>query len=131
MRVLALFLSVLLSAACTQLQAAPLQSPSGEFIVRTEISGDEAGPKRRLCVKLLIHTVTSQKELFFQTGASDTQKWAMAWSPTNVLVVFSSDIGTNAYEIKDGKIIERPASREEQEIGRKAYKAKYGKLPKA
>jgi hypothetical protein len=130
-RALIVLLSVLLLTACARSSAAPLPSPSGALTARTEISGDEAGPKRRLCVKLFISEIASHKELLFQTDASDTQKWAMAWSPANVLVLYSADVGTNAYEIKDGKIIERAASPEEREIGREAYKVKYGKLPGA
>ena len=106
-------------------------SPSGKFTVRTVISGDEAGPTRRLCVKMVVANTATRNEMIFQSGASDTQKWALAWAPTNSLILYSSDIGTSAYDIEDSKIIERPATPEEQEFARKAYEKKYGKRPRA
>jgi hypothetical protein len=67
----------------------------------------------------------------YQTGASAVHKWAMAWSPKNILVLYSSDAGIFAYEIREERIIERRADRDEQEIGRAAYEKKYGRRPLA
>ena len=85
---------------------------------------------RRFCVKLVVTEVATGRKIGFQTGASDTMKWALAWSPKNVLVLYSSDIGISAYDIEGGKIIERPPDHDEEEIGREAYKAKYGTRPR-
>ena len=63
----------------------------------------------------------------FQTGASDGQRWAIAWTPVNTLVLYSSDIGTLAYDVKSGKIIERKATAEETKIADEAYRMKYKK----
>ena len=120
----------LLFVACARLAAAPQTSPSGNFTIRTEIAGDEAGPSRRLCVRLVVHEIATHKDLTFQTGASDGQKWAVAWSPTNALVLYSSDIGTNAYDIKGGVITQRAADSVELEAGRGAYATKYGVRPR-
>ncbi len=67
----------------------------------------------------------------FQTGASDYQKWAIAWSPSGSLVLYSSDIGIYAYDIKDGKIDERSPTDAESEVARDAYQKKYHKKPPA
>ena len=108
-----------------------MASPSGEYSAQTEVSGDEAGPTRRLCVKLKVTDVRAKKEMIFQTEASDTQKWALGWAPNSVIVLYSSDVGIHAYEIHDGAISERAADAVEQEVGRAAYEKKYGTRPRA
>ena len=95
----------------------------------TEISGEEAGPTRRFCVRLKIKNISTGGELTFQTGASTVQKWAIGWSPKDVLVLYSSDAGIFAYEVREGRITERRADTTEEEIGRAAYERKYGRRP--
>jgi hypothetical protein len=80
-------------------------------------------------VRLKIRRAAAQEELTFQTGASVVHKWAMAWSPQNILVLYSSDAGIFAYDISDGRIVERRANKDEEEIGRAAYEKKYGGRP--
>ena len=120
-------LLALIFVACSRTIVASQPSPSGEYTARTEISGNEAGPTRRFCVKLLVFDVQKKREMEFQTGASDGQRWAIAWTPVNTLVLYSSDIGTLAYDVKSGKIIERKATAEETKIADEAYRMKYKK----
>ncbi len=124
-----LLLLCLLIAGCSR-PPAPLVSPSGAFSARAEISGNEAGPTRRLCVRLRVTDIPAKREITFQTGASDVQKWAVGWSPSNSLVLYSSDVGTMAYDIKNGQIAERMPDATEQEVARKAYEQKYGTKPR-
>lgn len=125
-----LFLAVILLAACSRSAPVAYLSPSGAYSVTTEISGNDAGPVLRLCVRLkFLNTVTKQ-EFVFQTRASDVQKWALAWAPGGTLVLYSSDIGIMAYEIGNGMISERLATEQEQAVGRRAYEIKYGSKPR-
>jgi len=103
-------------------------SPDGELEVRTEISGDEAGPTMRLCV-VLIFEDSEGREKRIQTGASDTMKWALDWHDSGTLILYSSDIGTTAYDLDGLKVSERRPNEEEMNTGRKAYKERYGRLP--
>jgi hypothetical protein len=128
MRRIALIFFIFTFAGCALKTQEVVRSMSVSYSLKTEISGDEAGPIKRRCVRLRIVDESTGKELTYQTGASDNMKWAVGWF-NEVLVLYSSDIGTRAYDIKDGKIIERPANEEEKEIGRKAYEKKYGKEP--
>jgi hypothetical protein len=98
----------------------PLASPSGTFVVTTEMSGAEAAPTQRYCVRLKVKDVQTARAATFQTGASDGQKWAVAWSPSGALVLYSSDIGIRSYDIKDGQIIERSPDDAEREAARSA-----------
>lgn len=131
MKLLLLFLCALTLVSCSRRTSGPAISPSGLYSVETDVPGESAGPTRRLCIRLKIHEIPSQKTFVFQTGASNTQKWAIGWSPNNVLILYSSDIGIYAYETRDGIIMERPAAEDEKEIGRDAYEKKFGQKPRA
>jgi hypothetical protein len=76
-------------------------------------------------VRLKVTDLSTAKEMVFQTDASDVQKWALTWAPPSVLVLYSSDVGTMSYDIKDGTLVERQATAEEKVLGRSAYEAKY------
>jgi hypothetical protein len=129
MKLYAIGLSTFLLTACGAQTAAPMVSPSGTLSAKAEISGDEAEPTRRLCVRLKIRDIATGGELTFQTGASTVHKWAIGWSPKNVLVLYSSDAGIFAYEVYERRIIERRADPNEEETGRLAYERKYCRRP--
>ncbi len=76
-------------------------------------------------MKLRVNKIGTKQELTFQTGASDGQKWAAAWSASNCIVLYSSDIGTRAYEITNDKIVEHMPDAAEAKTGEKAYEEKY------
>jgi len=117
---------VVLLVACGRSNVAPISSPFGAYLLQFEISGEDAGPILRGCVKLIVRDVESGRELSFQTKASDHSKWAAAWASSNTIVIHSSDVGTYAYEIVDGRFSERPANADERKFGRSAYAEKYG-----
>jgi hypothetical protein len=125
---LLLLLAVFISS-CSRKEDS-ITSPSGLLIATPEISGEEAGPTRRQCVRLKVKDTQTQQVYTFQTGASDYQKWALTWSPPGTLVLYSSDIGISAYDVKSGQIIERDANSQEQELSRQAYEKKYGEHPR-
>ena len=118
----------MLLSGCSGTGSEEATSPDGQLKVRTEISNDEAGPTERLCV-VLIFEDPEGKEKRFQTGASDTMKWALAWHDPDTLILYSSDIGTIAYDLKEFEISERKPNKEEMKTGMDAYKNRYGKLP--
>jgi len=125
-------LSILISLLCFGCGRGGSQeaaSPDGELKVRTEISGDEAGPTRYLCV-ILIFEDSDGKEKRIQTVASDTMKWALDWHDSDTLILYSSDIGTNAYDLDGLEVSERRPSEEEMLTGREAYMDRYGRLTK-
>jgi hypothetical protein len=128
MKQIATFMFLLLLSACSPHVNQPVESPDGHYILSAEVSGDEAGPTRRMCVRLRITDQKTKTESVYQTGASDNSKWAVGWLG-DVPILFSSDIGIYAYNITGGSITERLANEEEKEAGRKAYERKYGKRP--
>jgi len=129
MKLIGLLLIALFLVACSRTPSTPLVSPSGQYSVTTDIPGDSAGPTRRLSLRLNILEIKTKKEIQFQTGASDIQKWALNWTLTGSLVLYSSDVGTSTYEITENKIIERSPTEEEKEIERLAYETRYGRKP--
>jgi len=125
-----LFLLCLLLPSCSRREPPlPLISPSGNYRLTTEVPGKEAGPTRRYCLRLKVTDLQANREMRLQTGASDFQKWAVAWSTSNTLVLYSSDVGTKAYDIKSDQILERDATNTELDVGDKAYEKRFGKLP--
>ncbi|HTJ78402.1 MAG TPA: hypothetical protein VL357_05350 [Rariglobus sp.] len=131
MKLFFIILCGLMAAACSRLEAGSLISPSRTYLLTSEIAGEDAGPTKRYCVLLKVVEIATKKEIQFQTGASNTQKWALGWFHDNILVLYSSDIGIYAYDLADGKITERLAKEDEKEVGRDAYKKKYGERPGA
>jgi hypothetical protein len=125
-----LLLSIFALVGCLPERVIPIPSPTGLYSVTPEVSGDEAGPDRSRCVRLRILHVSTKREIVYQTASSDRMKWAAAWSGDSV-VLYSSDVGTNVYEIHDGTILARPPSEAEKEVGRTAYEKKYGNRPRA
>ena len=129
MKLYAISFLILGLTSCAARPPDPIVSPSSRLTARAEISGEEAGPTRRLCVRLTITDTATGGQHTYQTGASIVHKWAIGWSPKDVLVLYSSDAGIFAYEIQGGHIVERRADKDEEEIGRKAYESKYGRRP--
>ena len=120
----------LVLSGCLQEVPHRLASPSGAFIATAEVAGKEAG-SRQNCVRLKVTDSKTKQVITYQTDASDVQKWALAWSPSGSLVLYSSDVGTSAYDITTGQIVERDPTSDEKEVARQAYEKKYGTRPRA
>lgn len=130
MRFFALTVMSLFLAACTPRSSERIDSPNGSYTVWAEISGNEADPTRRMCVRLKIEDKTTKAVKAFQTGASDYSAWAIGWQG-DAVVLYSSDIGTYAYDIGPDSIHERAANLDEEMAGRSAYEKKYDRRPHA
>ena len=80
-------------------------SPSGKYQIKATINTDESDTTKYLCIKL--HLLDAQgKELSqLQTGVSHRMKWALGWMNNNdTVVLYSSDIGTYAYEVENNTL---------------------------
>jgi hypothetical protein len=125
-----LFFVILLMASCNRIEHPQLISPSGNYQSTVEVAGKEAGTKRN-CVRIIINDLKTNHQMRFQTDAANTQKWAIGWSPEDVLVLYSSDIGIYAYEVYSNAIVERAKSTAtEIETGRLAYEKNHGYKPR-
>lgn len=118
----------MIAVGCSRSGSEAVTSPDGRIKVRTEISGREAGPTKRFCV-ILIFEDSEGEEKRIQTGASDRMKWALDWHDSDTLILYSSDIGTTAYDLEGLEVSERRPTDEEMNTGREAYKERYGRLP--
>jgi hypothetical protein len=54
-------------------------------------------------------------------------KWAVGWMPDHdVVILYSSDLGSRAYRIESGRFVEVEAiSKEQRDQARKLYEDKY------
>lgn len=108
---------------------APKKSPSGQYEATAEFGRCNPDSPKELCIRLHIVETQTKKEYTFQTDAAKYIGWAFGWSKKNILLLYSSDVGIYAYEIIDGGLRQRTATKEEQEEAREFYKEKYGKSP--
>ena len=85
---------------------AMMKSPSEKYFISTTINSDKNDRIHYLCVILHLYDSENQEIDTFQTAASDRMKWASGWmKETDVLVLYSSDVGTSAWKIKDNKMV--------------------------
>ncbi len=79
----------------------------------------------------MIHvTDLAGRETTFQTYASDNMKWALAWTTGDSLVLYSADMGTTAYDVRDGSILERQPTLGDYAVADDAYAKSYGHPPR-
>jgi len=129
MKLLAVLTVLLSLVGCSRSGPVEFQAPTGPLTVLVEISGPEAGPTRKDCVRLCFRNALTGKQVIEQTPASNAMKWAAVWSDADTFALFSSDVGIVAYDFTHGSITERPASETEKEAARAAYRKKYADSP--
>ncbi len=114
---------------CTSPGPVELKAPAGPVTVLVDISGPEAGPTLKDCVRLRFRDAQTKMPVIVQTPASNAMKWAVGWSDANTVVLYSSDVGILAYDFTGGIAKERPANDAEKEAARAAYQKKYASVP--
>lgn len=78
-----------------------LSSPSGKYQISASVNHSKDDPRKYLCLKLFLFDSSGNLLKAEQTGVSDTMKWALGWmDKEDVVVLYSSDIGTSAYDVK-------------------------------
>ena len=87
----------------------PIQSPDGNLILIPSVNRAKSDLTKHLCINFKINDGSGSTLHEIQTGASDIQKWAIAWFDDSTIVLYSSDIGTYAWKLDgDGQISEIP-----------------------
>ena len=104
----------------------PISSPDGMHILIPSVV--DASVRFDVCDanNVTIHHVN--------TSAGDAMKWAIGWCDKNTIVLYSSDLGTFAWEMPDDRSIVKlptPVSAEISDCAMKLYESKYGKPPRA
>ncbi|MEN8128028.1 MAG: hypothetical protein ABFR90_09530 [Planctomycetota bacterium] len=104
-----------------------LLSPSGHYKVSVSRNNDKSDKTKWLCLKIHIKNSAEKEVDVIQTSASDTMKWALGWmKDKDVVVLYSSDIGTYGYIItKDEKLEKVETGDSIAERGRDLYEKKY------
>ena len=105
-----------------------IPSPSKKYKIQSTVNTDKTDRTKYLCIKLHLLD-TKGKELFqLQTSASTTMKWALGWmEKDDILILYSSDIGTNAYTIENSMIKRVNTTEEFITYGNYLKKKKYKK----
>ena len=115
-----------LGSSATALKA--IASPSNAMTLTPSVNQSEADPTKYLCVAFDIHDKSGGLRHSIQSSASDTSKWAIGWFDDATIVLYSSDIGTYAWQLSDdGKISQMnpPLPGELNEYGDRIKASKY------
>ena len=103
-------------------------SSSGNYQVIVTTNRDKTDETKYLCLQLHLADAGGRELHVLQTGASNTMKWALGWMPEkDVVVLYSSDIGTTAYELTpEGRLRQVNATDQIVVRGKQLNGQKYG-----
>ena len=88
------FACALVLAACSPKSSPPLPSPDGLLTLHTSVESSRSDPTLYGCVIIEVHDKTAKVLHRENTGASDFQRWDIAWTSNDKFRLTSSDIGT-------------------------------------
>ena len=128
----ALILGMLVCSGCGPFMkdhhGSPVKSPGGRYAVFATVNRtDQNSPDYAYVVMHL--TDADGKELHvYRSRAGDANKWALGWMPEeDVVILQSSDVGSMAFRIDHGKLVEVSPISDEMYARAKVLKAeKYG-----
>lgn len=106
----------------------PIASPNGSMNLTPSVNQSEGDPTKYLCVAFDIHDKTGGLLHSIQSSASDISKWAIGWFDDETIVLYSSDIGTYAWQLSDHGTIsqmDHPLPGELNDYGDRIKAAKY------
>ncbi len=90
-------------------QEGPFKAPSNKYSVIAKVNQSNEELDNYADVRLFL--LNQQKQVIdsVNSGAGDFSKWAAGWmSHADTVVLFSSDIGTSAWRIKDDRFEKLP-----------------------
>ncbi|MGK7888186.1 MAG: hypothetical protein AB4042_02565 [Leptolyngbyaceae cyanobacterium] len=106
---------------------APLPSPSGQYFVDVTVNQSNTDPATYLCLVLHLLDGQRQERSRLQTTASNRMKWAIGWMPDpDIVVLYSSDIGTTAWSVSTGDFEAMTVSPAIRRWGEQLKSDKYG-----
>lgn len=103
-------------------------SPDGDFVVAAIPNDSKSDPTKYRCIRLILENRNGNALSAIQTNVSDGQKWAVGWMESeNVIVIQSSDIGTQAYNIESNELSQISITPEIKARAKELKMAKYGR----
>ncbi|MDO7886409.1 hypothetical protein [Hymenobacter cheonanensis] len=106
MRVCYLFAaSALLATSCSMLnyESDFIDSPQADYSIKSKVNRLDSNRKDYALVKLFLFDKNHKQLDSLNTHASDVMAWAVGWANANNLVVYSGDVGTQAWAVNGGK----------------------------
>lgn len=86
-------LAMLLIGAKRHKEAAPMESPSGKYVLTTGVNHDKVDPTRYLCVTVTIKNADGESLHHEVTPCSHLHKWSIKWTSDEEIQLDSSDVG--------------------------------------
>src|SRR3981081_1678435 len=129
MRFHSLILLTITFASCLQIRKPKeiITAPSGQYNLEIDFNNNKDDKTKYQCIILTLLEKKYHQITTFQTGASDFQKWAIAWYPNkDTIIMNSGDIGTYAYHLTDRNQLDTiTMTKEIDSIGEIIFKNKY------
>ncbi len=96
---------LLLAASCSMLdhESDFIDSPKADYSIKSKVNRSNSERKDYALVTLFLFDKNHKQLDSLNTHASDVMAWAVGWVNTDNLVVYSSDIGTQAWTVHGGK----------------------------
>lgn len=98
-----IFISLALSSCFfNAYESEPIKSPTGNFTIKARVNRTDKNVDDYADVMIHIFDLNGKKLNEFNTGASDSGKWAFGWTVIgDTIVIYSSDIGNKAWVLEN------------------------------
>lgn len=84
---------------------APIKSPDGSLTLTPSVNTSNSDPTKYLCVAFDIFDSSGSRVHHVESSASDRMKWAIGWFDDRTIVLYSSDVGTRAWKLKENDAV--------------------------
>jgi hypothetical protein len=104
-----------------------IDSPKADYSIKSKVNRSDSDRKDYALVTLFLFDKNHKQLDSLNTHASDVMAWAVGWVNTDNLVVYSSDIGTQAWTVRGGKFHLTSVTQPMEAQAAMLYKQKYKK----
>ena len=80
-----------------------IDSPKASYSIKSKVNRSDSGRKDYALVTLFLFDKNHKQLDSLNTHAGDAMAWATGWADTTSIVLYSSDIGTQAWKVSGGK----------------------------
>jgi hypothetical protein len=119
----------LLATGCSVLdhESDFIASPQADYSIKSKVNRSDSDRKDYALVILFLFDRNHKQIDSLNTHAGDVMAWAVGWGDASSIVVYSSDIGTQAWTIRGGKFKSEAVTKPLQKQADIFYKTKYKK----
>jgi len=103
----------------------PYLSPDSQLELSAFVNRTDQSKSDYALVALTVNNLRSGETTTIVTHIGDVMKWSIGWLDSNTIVAQSSDIGTRAWQVIDGHLIEQEITSEMDWFAKELYRKNY------